>query len=162
MPLIKLETIIRAPVELCFDLARSIDVHVAAAGESNERAIAGVTSGMMEPGDTVTWEAKHFGIRQRLTSKLTAFDRPSLFIDEMQRGAFHHWRHVHRFEPREGGGSTLMLDEVDFASPFGILGLLVDALVLKNYMTRFLVRHNEYLKRIAESQPAGTGVKGGC
>lgn len=161
MPLINLETIIRAPVERCFDLARSIDVHVAAAGASNERAIAGVTSGMMRLGDTVTWEAKHFGVRQRLTSRLTAFDRPSMFIDEMQRGAFHHWRHVHRFEPRAGGGSTLMLDEVDFAAPFGFLGCIVDALLLKNYMTRFLVRHNEYLKKVAESQPVGTGVEGG-
>jgi ligand-binding SRPBCC domain-containing protein len=150
MPLIKLETQINAPVELCFDLARDIDIHVAAAGETSERAVAGVTSGMMQLGDTVTWEATHFGLRQKLTSKLTAFKRPHLFVDKMQRGAFHHWHHTHRFEARDGG--TVMLDEVDFASPLGFLGALVDALFLKNYMTRFLVKHNEYIKQVAESR----------
>lgn len=150
MPLIHLETFIHAPIELCFDLARSIDVHTAAAEETDEHAVAGVTSGMMQLGDTVTWEATHFGLRQRLTSKLTAFDRPHLFTDEMQQGAFHHWRHTHRFEA--GNGGTTMFDDVDFASPLGALGKLVDILVLKNYMTRFLVKHNAYIKRIAETQ----------
>lgn len=149
MPLIQLETFICAPVELCFDLARNIDVHTAAAGETDEHAVAGVTSGMIQMGETVTWEATHFGLRLRLTSKLTAFDRPRMFTDEMQQGAFHHWRHTHRFEAR--GDGTMMFDEVDFASPLGALGRLVDALMLKNYMTRFLVKHNAYIKRLAES-----------
>lgn len=150
MPNIHLETFIKAPVELCFDLARSVDVHMASTAGSRERAIAGVTRGMMSLDDTVTWEAIHFGIRQRLTSRITAFDRPRIFIDEMQRGAFKRWRHTHLFEQREGG--TLMSDEVDYASPLGILGALVDTLFLKSYMTRFLLKHNDYIKRLAEAQ----------
>jgi ligand-binding SRPBCC domain-containing protein len=153
MPLIKLETHINAPVRRCFDLARDIDVHVAAAGETGEHAVAGVTSGMMQLNDTVTWEATHFGIRQRLTSRITVFEPPHLYVDEMQRGAFHHWHHSHRFEPH--GAGTLMLDEVEFASPLGLLGSLADALFLKTYMTRFLVKHNAYIKRVAESGASG-------
>lgn len=150
MPVIKLETFIRAPVELCFDLARDVEVHMASTAETEERAIAGVTSGMMELNDEVTWEAKHLGVRQRLTSKITAFERPRMFVDEMQRGAFKSLRHLHLFLPAKGG--TRMIDELAFASPFGLLGRAVDSLFLENYMRRFLIKHNEHIKRVAEGE----------
>jgi ligand-binding SRPBCC domain-containing protein len=150
MPLIKLETIIKAPVRLCFDLARDVDVHMASTASTGERAIDGITSGMMNPGDTVTWEARHLFVRQRFTSKIIAFDSPHMFTDEMQRGAFKRFRHTHLFEATEGG--TRMIDELDFASPLGQLGRVFDALFLKSYVSRFLVAHNDYIKRLAESQ----------
>ncbi len=149
MPLIQLETFIRAPIELCFDLSRSVDVHMASTSITNERAVAGVTSGMMQLGDEVTWEATHLFMRQRLTSCITEFKRPRLFVDEMQRGAFKHLRHQHVFEPQEGG--TLMIDALDFASPLGILGCFVDWIFLDNYMKRFLILHNDYIKNMAEN-----------
>jgi ligand-binding SRPBCC domain-containing protein len=148
MPVIRLETLIRAPAELCFDLSRDIGVHAASTGGTRERAVAGVTSGPISLGETVTWEATHFFVRQRLTSKITAFDRPRMFVDEMQRGAFKRWRHTHLFEAR--GGATLMVDEVEYASPLGLLGKLVDALVLEKYMTRLLSERNAYIRRLAE------------
>jgi ligand-binding SRPBCC domain-containing protein len=156
MPLIKLETIIRAPVQLCFDLARDVDVHIASTSSTRERAIAGITSGRMKLGDEVTWEASHLGVRQRFTSKIVAFDSPRMFTDEMQRGAFKRFRHTHFFEEAEG--STRMIDELDFASPLGQLGEMVDALFLKNYLTRFLFAHNDYIKRLAESQGGSTNA----
>jgi ligand-binding SRPBCC domain-containing protein len=152
MPRIILKTFIKAPAELCFDLSRSVDVHVASTGGSGERAVAGVTSGMMELGDTVTWEAVHFGVRQRLASRITAFDRPRLFVDEMQRGAFKHWRHTHLFKPSDGG--TLMVDDVDYASPLGPLGSLADALFLKSFMTRLLEARNDYIRKLAAARSA--------
>lgn len=150
MPVIKLETFIDAPQAICFDLARSVDVHMASTDGTGERAVAGRTHGLMELGDTVTWEAKHFGVRQRLTSKITALDRPVMFVDEMQQGAFKSLHHLHRFLPQDSG--TLMIDEMTFTSPFGILGRMVDAVVLENYMRRFLLRRNEYIKKVAEER----------
>ena len=150
MPLIKLETYIDAPPELCFDLARDVEVHMASTAETEERAVAGVTSGLMELNDEVTWEAKHLGVRQRLTSRITALERPRMFVDEMQRGAFKHLRHLHLFLP--DGGGTRMIDELTFASPFGLVGRLVDWLFLENYMRRFLIKHNEHIKRVAEKE----------
>jgi ligand-binding SRPBCC domain-containing protein len=105
-------------------------------------------------GDTVTWDAVHFHTRQRLTSKIVEYERPRMFVDEMQRGAFARWRHTHRFVEKTGG--TLMSDDVEFASPLGILGKIADAVLLKRYMTRFLVRHNEHFKREAEAQTKET------
>lgn len=150
MPLIRLETFVAAPRELCFDLSRDLDVHMASSDGTQERAVAGVTSGMVELGDTVTWEARHLGVRQRLTSKIVAFERPRLFIDVMLRGAFRRWHHTHLFEAREAG--TLMIDLVDYASPLGPLGWLVDKLYLENYMRRFLLKRNAYIKQVAEAR----------
>ncbi|HEX8096834.1 MAG TPA: SRPBCC family protein [Pyrinomonadaceae bacterium] len=147
MASIHLETFIAAPAELCFDLCLNVNTHVVL---GHGRAVAGVTSGPLRLGDTVTWEATHFLVRQRLTSKIVAYERPRLFVDEMQRGAFKHWQHAHRFLARDGG--TLMVDDVSMASPLGPLGRVVDALLIKGYMTRFLLRHNEGFKRMAESE----------
>lgn len=116
---------------------------------TGERAVSGVTSGLLDPGDEVTWEAVHFGVRQRLTSRITEFDRPRRFVDEMVRGAFRRLRHVHEFQSL--GDETLMTDEFDYASPLGILGRLADVLFLETYMTKLLGRRNTRLKELAES-----------
>lgn len=148
MPELRLRTVIAASPQICFDLERDVDVHMASTNGSGERAIAGVTSGRMQLGDAVTWEARHFGINLRMTSRITAFDPPRGFSDEMLRGPFAYWRHTHRFEPHNGG--TLMIDEVDFASPAGPIGALVDAMVLRRYMFNLLAQRNSHIKRVAE------------
>ena len=150
MPVIKLETFIEAPAEICFDLSRDVDIHMSSTEGTNERAIAGVTSGLMELNDEVTWEAKHFSVRQRLTSRITEFERPRMFVDEMQRGAFKSLRHLHLFEPKNGG--TLMIDEMTYTSPFGLLGRITDRLLLENYMRRLLIKRNAYIKKLAEER----------
>ncbi|OXM85326.1 SRPBCC family protein [Paenibacillus rigui] len=148
MPLIRTEFIIQAPVDRCFDLARSIDIHAASASQTRERAIAGRTTGLIELGETVTWEAVHFGIRQRLTARIAELERPYYFVDEMVHGAFKRFRHTHEFVAVAEG--THMIDTFDYESPFGLLGRIADALFLEKYMKRFLIRRNEYIKKMAE------------
>jgi ligand-binding SRPBCC domain-containing protein len=150
MPRIELVTLTHAPPERCFDLSRSIDLHLASARQTGERAVGAVTSGLLGLGEEVTWSARHFGIRQTLTSRITAFDRPHHFRDSMVRGAFRRFDHDHFFEAR--GEGTEMRDVFDFESPLGPLGRLVDALVLERYMRWFLERRNEEIKRVAESE----------
>lgn len=150
MPLIRLETFVRADPARCFDLARDIGVHLAAYSPLRHRAVGGVTSGPISLGEEVTWEATFFGVRQRLTSRIVAMERPRTFTDEMQAGPFKRWRHTHTFEAKDGG--TLMTDGVDYASPLGPLGALFDALYLKRFLTRFLVAHNADIKRFAEER----------
>ncbi|MFT5470411.1 MAG: CRP-like cAMP-binding protein/ligand-binding SRPBCC domain-containing protein [Verrucomicrobiales bacterium] len=148
MPVIELETVVKAPVEVVFDLARSIDLHSQSTAKTRERAVDGRTSGLIEFGETVTWEATHFGVRQRLTSDITAFDRPRHFRDTMLKGAFAKIEHDHYFEPAAAG--TRMVDRFDFTSPLGPLGKLADWLFLKRYMTRFIGDRNEFIKTTAE------------
>jgi ligand-binding SRPBCC domain-containing protein len=103
-----------------FDLARSIDAHQDSTEGTAERAIAGVTSGLIGINDEVTWEARHFGVRQRLRVRITAFDRPKHFQDVMIAGAFKSMVHDHDFAEHPEG--TLMCDRFEFRSPLGILG----------------------------------------
>jgi len=140
---------IRAPRERVFDLARSIDAHQDSTGGTEERAVAGVTQGLIGMDGEVTWEARHFGVRQRLTVRVTAFDRPMHFQDVMIRGAFKSMAHDHTFTEHPDG--TLMSDRFEFRSPLGILGKAVDWLFLTAYMRGFLVRRNAVLKHLAET-----------
>lgn len=150
MPRIVLETRIAAPIERCFDLARSIDLHVATQTRHGEVAIAGVTSGLIGLGQEVTWRARHFLVTQTLSTRIVAFDRPRHFRDSMLRGAFRRFDHDHDFAAVEGG--TVMKDTFDFASPLGPLGWIADRVALEGYMTRFLAERAAILKRVAESE----------
>ncbi|HVF45740.1 MAG TPA: SRPBCC family protein [Pyrinomonadaceae bacterium] len=150
MPLIRLSTFIRAAPAVCFDLARSIDLHAAAPGPLGHRAVGGVTRGLIGPGEEVTWEAALLGVRLHMTSKIVAFERPRAFTDEMRRGPFARWRHAHSFEP--SGGGTLMHDAAEFASPLGPLGRVADALVLGSFMRRLLVAQNRFIRDAAEGR----------
>ena len=145
---IQLQTIIKAPIERVFDLARSIDLHKLTTKGTNEEAIAGKTKGLIELGETVTWRAKHLGIYQKLTVKIIDFEKPFMFEDKMLKGIFKSMRHVHQFEVK--GNQTIMKDDFLVEFPVGFLGEIVDVLFLKAYMTRFLIERNKGLKRIAE------------
>jgi ligand-binding SRPBCC domain-containing protein len=145
-------TVIRAPVERCFHLARSVEVHLKGNRHWGEEAVAlgGVTSGLVGLGERVTWRARHFGVRQTLTSEITAMDAPRYFQDTMIRGAFRSMQHDHYFRMLEDG-STEMRDVFCFAAPLGVLGRLAEVLLLKRYMTALLHERNAVVKQVAES-----------
>lgn len=149
MPLIELETHIRAPIERVFDLARSIDAHMASTAGTGEKAVAGRVSGLIEAGETVTWEARHFLIRQRLSVKITHCERPHFFRDAMILGAFASMHHIHRFSRTADG--TAMKDEFHFTAPLRWLGRVAEMLFLTCYMRGFLTRRAAALKAMAES-----------
>jgi ligand-binding SRPBCC domain-containing protein len=149
MPTIHLTTVINAPLERCFNLARSIDLHQASNSKTKEKAIAGVTTGIIEQGETVTWRAKHLGIYQKLITEITIVEYPYLFEDKMLKGAFKKMKHLHLFEQK--GEQTIMKDIFEFESPFGFIGKLFNKLVLTSYMKRFLTERNKILKTVAES-----------
>lgn len=148
MPQIVIETLINAPAEVCFDLMRDIRIHTETTSQTNEKAVAGVTDGMIGLGQTVTFEGTHFGIRQRLTVKVVEFDRPWLFVDEMVDGRFKSFKHVHEFIPRDN--ETLMRDTIEWASPYGVLGKIADKLLLEDHLRNLVSERNAKLKKIAE------------
>jgi len=149
MPTIILETLINAPVEICFDLMRDIRIHTETTAQTNEKAVAGVTDGKIGVGQTVTFEGTHFGMRQRLTVKVTEFERPRLFVDEMIEGRFRLFKHIHAFESHADG--TLMRDTLIWTSPLGFLGRIVDKLLLESHLRALVTKRNTKLKEIAES-----------
>lgn len=151
MPLIHLETRIKSGIQICFDLSRSIDLHKISMSRSNETAVAGTTSGLIGLNEFVTWEAIHFGIKQRLTSLITAFDYPNHFRDEQLKGPFKSIVHDHFFEQR--GEWVIMKDDFQFESPFGLLGKMANP-ILTRYLTQLLTERNRVIKNYAESGEA--------
>ncbi|BAO55568.1 SRPBCC family protein [Nonlabens marinus] len=151
MPKIVLETHVEAPIELVFDLARSIDLHQNSLKHTYEKAIAGRITGLVEEGETVTWQATHFGIKQQLTSLITEVQPHHFFADEMVSGAFKRFRHEHHFIS-SSNGTMIMKDVFDYDSPLGIIGKIADSLFLKKYMSQLLEHRNAILKKTAEGE----------
>lgn len=150
MSKIQLITVIQSDIQTVFNLSRDIDLHQQSTAKTNESAIAGKTSGLIEEGETVTWKARHLGIYQTLTTKIVAMNTPHHFTDIMQKGAFKSMKHQHIFSQQ--GENTIMTDIFEFHSPFGIIGKIFDKVFLKNYMKKFLLERNKLIKTVAENK----------
>ena len=150
METIRLATWIDAPVKRCFLLSLSIDLHVASSGKTKERAIDGVTAGLISEGETVTFQGRHFGVRLRHTSRLETLRPYSYFRDVMVAGVFRHFEHDHHFAPLDDG--TRVRDEVRFSVRGGPLGRLVTKMFVRRYLTAFLNERNAAIKQVAESE----------
>jgi ligand-binding SRPBCC domain-containing protein len=144
-----LTTNVAASPERCFDLSLDIDLHVGSMSDSDERAIAGVTTGTIGLGETVTWRAHHFGIPWTMTSRIVELDRPRRFVDSQVTGPFRTFRHEHEFSAVTNG--TLMLDRVRFGAPLGPVGRLAERAFLGRYVTHLIETRNRYLRFAAEA-----------
>jgi hypothetical protein len=145
-------TTIAAPIQRCFDLSRSVEVHLFANVHSGEQALAigGLTSGLTELSDQVTWRAKHFGIWQNLTSEVTAIESPTYFQVTMVKGVFRSMQADHIFRTLPSGAIE-MKDLFRIAAPLPILGPLAELLFLRSYMLSLVRERNAVIKQLAES-----------
>jgi ligand-binding SRPBCC domain-containing protein len=150
MQTIHLETKMAAPSDRCFLLSLNIDLHKESTEQTGERAIAGVTHGLIGLNETVTWQGRHFGLLLTHETLISKYDRPHHFQDLMLRGMFKSFVHDHYFDPLPNG-ATLMRDELRFTAPLGLLGRVAETLVLRRYLTAFLSERNQLIKTIAES-----------
>ena len=144
-------TRIHAAVERCFDLARDVDVHQQTSAFASERVVPpGRTTGLLELGETVTFEGRHFGLRWRLTARIVEMDRPTRFIDEIAQYPFTRLQHVREF--RERDGVTEMIDTLDWKPALGLLGRIVDRLFVERHMTWYVTTKQQAMKAIAERE----------
>ena len=150
MTTIHLITKIKAPIETVFNNSRNITIHIETASKTNEKAIAGITSGLININETVTWRGKHFGIFLQHQSKITQMQFPNHFTDEMLKGSFKTFKHEHTFTHKNG--TTTMKDKLMYETPFGIFGKLFDKIVLEKYLTNFFLVRNQSLKTLSEKQ----------
>jgi ligand-binding SRPBCC domain-containing protein len=148
MACIELGTFIQAPPETCFDLCLDLDLHQDSFDHTGERIVSGRPHGRIGLWEYVTWEARHFGIRQRMTVGITVMDPPTHFQDRMLQGAFRSFLHDHHFEPVEGG--TLMRDIIHYQAPLGPLGWVGQGLFLTGYLRRLIAKRNAVIKARAE------------
>jgi ligand-binding SRPBCC domain-containing protein len=149
MATIHLTTKIKAPKQTVFDASRNIDIHQQSASKSKEKAIAGITSGLINLNETVTWRGKHFGFYLTHKSRITTMNLYDYFVDEMEEGKFKSFKHQHFF--KEKNGITIMKDHLQYETPFGIFGKIFDVLFLEKHLTKFLLERNKILKETAEN-----------
>jgi ligand-binding SRPBCC domain-containing protein len=149
MTTINLSTKIKTHKQVIFDLSRNIDIHKLSTAKSNETAIDGLTSGLINIGETVTWRGKHFGFYLTHKSIISAMNLYDYFVDEMVEGKFKSFKHEHSFI--DGNGFVLMIDKIQYQTPYGIFGRLFDVLILKKHLTNFITERNKVLKELAEN-----------
>jgi ligand-binding SRPBCC domain-containing protein len=150
MPTIHLTTFVAAPVERVFDLSRNISLHKISMQKSGEEAIAGITSGLIKMGETVTWKAKHFFKTRFFTSKITEMIPYEKFTDKMIKGDFLFYEHEHFFKPTENG--TIIIDVINFETPYGYLGKQLNKFYLVKYLEKMIVEKNKAIKQYAEGE----------
>ncbi len=126
-----------------------MSAHLSSTAPTGERVVTKTSSDLLGPGDEVTWEATHLGVRQRLTSRITRFERPSVFEDEQTAGPFASFWHRHEFAVTDG--ACVMTDVVRYHAPFGPIGWLVERAFLDRYLRSFLERRAGQLRMLAES-----------
>jgi len=150
MPIIHLTTFVAAPVDVVFNLSRSIDLHKKSMIHYKEEAVAGIRFGLIEKEETVTWKAKHFFKTRFLRVKITDMKKPDHFTDEQVEGNFKMMKHEHHFKPCDNG--TILIDQFYFESPFGAMGKLFNSLYLTNYIKKLLEQRNKTIKDYAETE----------
>lgn len=149
MTSIELQTHITAPIEICFNLSRSVELHKISTSKTHETVVAGRPAGLFQKGDTVTWRARHFGIYQTLQMEISQMLFPYSFEDRMVKGIFKSICHNHYFS--SDNNVTTMRDVFQYQVPLGVLGRLFNFLVLESYMTRLLTERNSIIKEYAET-----------
>lgn len=147
---IHLTTVIHAPVERVFNLSRHIALHKKSMEHTGERAVAGVTTGLIHLHETVTWEAKHLMKTRRFTSQITALNAYESFTDEMIKGDFKSFKHQHHFKPI--GNGTIVIDVLEYELPYGVIGQLINHFYLQSYLVNLIKKRNEVIKEYAESK----------
>jgi hypothetical protein len=145
-------TLIDAPIDRVFDLSRSVEVHLLANVHESEQALAvgGLTTGLVGPGEQVTWRAKHFGLWHDLTSKVTVVKPPTYLQVTMVKGIFRSMQANHLFRSLPSGATELR-DTFAIAAPLPILGPIAEALFLRRYMIALNRERNAVIKQLAES-----------
>ena len=151
MQVIFCETRVGAPAARCFDLARSVPLHVDSSRSIGARAIGGRRHGLSGEGDETVWSARFCGLRFRMATRIAGFTYLTQFSDRLMRGLLRRFEHVYRCHPLPDG-NCLLSDELTVEAPFGPLGRLMESLYLTRRMRHLVQQRLEHIKAVAESE----------
>jgi len=94
----------------------------------------------------------------RWRTMITSFDPPYAFVDEQLLGPYSFWHHTHRFE--EAADGTLLIDEIRYVLPYGLLGEVVHALAIRRQLARiFGYRHRRIAEKFGDRPDPRSGLE---
>jgi ligand-binding SRPBCC domain-containing protein len=101
----------------------------------------------MRKGAEIDYTIRWLGIPMHWKTVIQDYEPPFLFVDEQAEGPYALWRHRHTFAPT--GEGTKVGDQVEYALPFGVLGSLAHAVIVKRQLqTIFRFRQQELGKML--------------
>lgn len=104
-------------------------------------------------GETFAFQVRQSVFSRRWVARFLPHPSDRGFVDEQVAGPFARWKHTHTFAPAEAQQS-LLVDEVEYALPFGLAGRLAGAALARRQIERlFGFRHRrtrQDLERHAE------------
>ncbi|MFC1563639.1 hypothetical protein ACFL6G_01825 [candidate division KSB1 bacterium] len=99
----------------------------------------------MYPGMIIEYKVRPLlGIPVRWVTEITQVNEPYSFIDVQRLGPYKFWHHQHIFREVENG--TEIIDIVHYALPFGYMGRLMRAFIVKRQLEKIFNYRTEYLK----------------
>lgn len=143
-----LTTVVYAPIQRVFDLARCVSLHKRHFEHHNIVPLNGKTSGLLEMRDYTRWEGKLGGKKRQFIMDLSAIDKPNYYHDEMRKDFFDFFLHEHYF--REIDNGTIMIDQIKYQLPHGIIGKMINKACAEKYITQYLKERNDLIKTYAE------------
>jgi hypothetical protein len=147
---IEFNTHIKAPIERCFDLTRSIDFHKLSINPVKEESVAGCTSGLIGPNQHALMQSRLWGLRFSTELKITKFNPPFFLSYEIADSNFH--SAVHDYYFYDISEETVMVNHFYYKPKWGLIGELINILFLEKYISRIITKRNDLLREYAETE----------
>lgn len=113
---------------------------------------------VMAPGLALDYRVRVMGWPARWRSLINEYDPPRGFRDVQLLGPYRHWDHVHRFWDEAGG--TVVHDRVVYEPPLGLLGTILNALVIRRQLDAIFDYRRERIAALLVGVPGPAGCTG--
>ena len=125
-------TLLMPPWEKSRVIERAANLHIGSRAIVDARIV---------PGIFIRWESRH-----------TAYDPPHSFEDQQVRGPFRSWHHRHIVEPHPEG--ALLIDDIEYEPPFGVLGRALAGIVIERRLRRLFAFRHRITRESCENPPS--------
>jgi ligand-binding SRPBCC domain-containing protein len=159
MPTLEFETVVAAPLEKVWEFYQDVAASLPALTSPREGVTVESVDGAMEEGcrivlgmngpfGRVRWVAK---VVEHRPPHAVVFGEEARFVDEQESGPFAAWRHEHECE-RVDEKTTRVIDRVTYRAPYGPIGRVADAVMIRRRVRRaFRFRHRKLKELLDET-----------
>ena len=104
---------------------------------------------IMKKGQLFEYRLRVRGIPITWISLISSYDPPYSFIDEQIKGPYSSWHHTHLFKEENGG--TVIIDEVKYTLPLGLIGKIVNLIWVKKDLDKIFQYRQKIIEKTLKS-----------